>query len=299
MLFKRYKNNPVISPDPEKDYEKDATYNPCAIIHQNKFYLIYRAENKPKNAVSQLCLAISSDGFNFKKYEQNPIIRPTLPEEKRGCEDPRITKIGDTFYLTYTAFDGLFPEKNENIYTALATSKDLIHWKKHGIILKNIKAAAIFPEKINKKYFMFIGGKKIQTATSTDLINWNLKKEPLLDIRKEKFDSKYVEAGASPFIYKDKLILFFNTTDENCKFHTSLALLDKNNPDKVIYRADKPIMSPTEDYELKGKTSNVIFGSGLVEFKGTYFYYYGGADKYICVATIKKQELEKYLDSLI
>lgn len=298
MLFERYRNNPIISPDPKKDYEKDATYNPCAILHENKIYLIYRAEDKQKNAVSQLCLAISNNGYNFKKYKENPIIRPTLPEEKRGCEDPRITKIKDTFYLTYTAYDGMFPERSENIYTALAISKDLIHWEKQGIILKDIKAAAIFPVKINKKYFMFIGGKNIRIATSTNLINWNLEKKPILDIRKGKFDNKYVEAGPSPFLYKDKLVLFFNTAYENFAFHPSLALLDKNNPAKILYRADKPIMTPTEDYELKGKVPNVIFGCGFVEFKETYFYYYGAADKYIAVATIKKEELEKYLNSL-
>ena len=74
--------------------------------------------------------------------------------------------------------------------------------------------------------------------------------------------------------------------------------MDKNNPGKVLYRADKPLMTPTEDYEVNGKVNNVIFGSGLVEFKGTYFYYYGAADKVIAVATVSKEELEKYLNSL-
>lgn len=298
MLFKRYENNPIIVPDTGKDYEKDATYNPCAILHENKIFLIYRAENKPKNAVSQLCLAVSEDGYNFEKYENNPIIRPTMPEEKRGCEDPRVTKIRDTFYLTYTAYDGMHPERSENIYTALATSKDLINWKKQGIIVKDIKAAAIFPEKIDGKYFMFIGGKTIKIATSTDLINWDADKNPILDIRKGYFDDKYVETGPPPLVYNGKLVLFFNTADEQFIFHPSLALLDKNNPRKVLYRADKPLMTPTEDYEVNGKVNNVIFGSGLVEFKGTYFYYYGAADKVIAVATVSKEELEKYLNSL-
>jgi len=296
MLFKRYKNNPIISPDLTKDYEKECTYNPCAIVHNNKVYLIYRAEGE--SGISRLCLAISNDGYKFEKYGNNPIIEPSLPEERQGCEDPRITKIGDTFYLTYTAYDGMHPERSENIYTALATSKDLINWKKQGIIVKDIKAAAIFPEKISEKYFMFIGGKNIRIATSKDLINWKVGKKPILNIRKDKFDDKYVEVGSAPFVYNGKLVLFFNTADEQFKFHPSLALLDKNNPRKVLYRADKPLMTPNEDYEINGKVNNVIFGSGLVEFKGTYFYYYGAADKVIAVATVRKEELEKYLTSL-
>jgi len=298
MLLKRYKDNPIISPDPEKDYEKECAYNPCAIIYQDKVYVIYRAEGISDNYVSRLCLAVSEDGYNFKKHEDNPIIEPSLPEEKRGCEDPRITKICDTFYLTYTAYDGMHPERSENIYTALATSKDLVHWKKQGIILKGIKAAAIFSEKINGKYIMFIGGKNIRIASSTDLINWDLDKEPVLDIRENKFDNRYVEVGPAPFAYKDRLVLFFNTADKQGVFHPSLALLDKNDPRKVIYRADEPLMTPAEEYELNGKVKNVIFGSGLVEFKGTYFYYYGAADKYVAVATVKKAELERYLSSL-
>jgi len=298
MIFKRFKGNPVINPDPEKYYEKDATYNPCAILHEGKVYLIYRAEDKPKNAVSQLCLAISDDGYKFKKYGKNPVIRPTLPEEKRGCEDPRITKIAGTFYLTYTAYDGMFPEKSQNVYTALATSKDLIHWEKRGIIVKHMKAAAIFPEKIRGEYIIFIGGQNIRIGRSSDLFNWKLDEKPILDIREDRFDNCFVEVGPPPFVLNDKLVLFFNTADKNFVFHPSLALLDKNNPSNVLYRADEPLMNPTEEFELNGKVPNVIFGEGLVEFKGTYFYYYGAADKYVAVATVKKSELEKYVSSL-
>ena len=296
MLFKRYKRNPIIRPDPKKDYEKKYTYNPAAVVHKNKFYLIYRAEGK--SDVSRLCLAISNDGYNFKKYKKNPIIEPTIPEEKGGCEDPRITKIGDTFYLTYTSYNGIQPVTSDTINTSLATSKDLTHWKKQGIIVKGLKSTALFSEKINGKYIMFIGGKKIRIAWSKDLINWKVEKNPILEIRENKFDNRYVETGPPPFIFKDKLVLFFNTADKKGIFHPSLALLDKNNPNRVLYRADKPIMTPSKKYELEGKVPNVIFSCALVEFKGTYFYYYGGADKYVCVATIKKEKLEKYLSPL-
>lgn len=296
MLFKRYKNNPIISPDPKKDYEKQGTYNPGVIIHQNKFYLIYRAADN--SGVSRLCLAVSNDGYNFEKYKKNPIIEPSFPEEKGGCEDPRITKIGNISYLTYTSYNGIQPVTSDTINTSLATSKDLFHWKKHGILIKGLKSTAIFSEKINGKYIMFIGGKKIRIAKSKDLTSWEVEKKPILDIREKKFDNHYVEVGPPPFVFNDKLVLFFNTADKNFSFHPSLALLDKNNPSKVLYRADKPIMTPTEKYELKGYVPNVIFGEGLVEFKGTYFYYYGAADKYVCIATVKKSELEKYLSSL-
>lgn len=300
MLFQRYKRNPIISPDSSNHFESEAAFNPTAVVYDGKVYLLYRAEGLYNEiSISTLCLAISDDGYNFKKHKNNPIIKPTMSEEKRGCEDPRITQIGDTFYLTYTAYDGMYPERSKNIYTALATSKDLINWEKKGIILRDIKAAAICPEKINGKYIMFIGGMKISVATSTDLLNWELDPDILLDVREDKFDSRFVEAGPAPFVFQDKLVLFYNSADSKGIFNPSLALLDKKNPRKILYRADKPLMSPLKDYEVNGRIKNVIFADGLIEFNNKYFYYYGGADTCCAVATVPKKELEDYIASLI
>lgn len=300
MFFQRYEQNPIVLPDSNNHWESEATFNPTAVVHDGKIYLLYRAEGLYDGiSISTLCLAISDDGYNFKKHENNPVIKPTTPEEKRGCEDPRITQIGDTFYLTYTAYDGMYPERSENIYTALATSKNLINWEKKGVILKNIKAAAICPEKTDGEYLMFIGGKKIQIAGSEDLLNWKLFPDALLDVRKDKFDSRFVEAGPAPFVLQDKLVLFYNSADSKGIFHPSLALLDRHNPSKVLYRADEPLMSPTKEYETSGRIKNVIFADGLVEFNDKYFYYYGGADTCCAVATVPKKELEDYIASLI
>ncbi|MBN1503041.1 glycosidase [Candidatus Woesearchaeota archaeon] len=297
MVFKRYQNNPIIKPDPNREYEKNFTYNPCAIVHNNEIYLIYRAEGD--SDVSTLCLATSNDGYNFTKYNLNPIIKPTIPEEKGGCEDPRIIKIDNTFYLTFTAYNGMQPVTSATINTAFAVSNDLFNWEKKGILVKGIKAATIFSEKINEKYLMLIGGEYIKLGWSSDLFNWEIEDKPILDVREGKFDDRYVEVGPQPLVFQDKLVLFFNTADKQGVFHPSLAILDKKDPHRVIYRADTPLMTPAQDYELKGKVKNVIFGTGLVEFNSQYFYYYGAADKYVCLATIEKDILEEYLTGLI
>lgn len=297
MLFSRYKNNPIISPDKTKKYEDKSTYNPAAVAHKGKVYLIYRAEGK-KN-VSSLCLAVSNDGYNFKKYKNNPIIKPTTPQEKGGCEDPRITKIGDTYYLPYTSYNGQQPVSPKTINESLAVSKDMLHWKKKAFMIKGLKSAALFPEKIDGKYVIFIGGENIKVGESEDLVHWKIDKEPILDVRKNKFDNRYVEVGPPPFVYQDKIVFFFNVADKQGTFYTSLALLDENNPRKVLYRADRPVMIPTKSYERRGNVKNVIFGSGLVKFKGRYLYYYGGADTTINVATVTKKKMEQYLSSLL
>jgi beta-1,2-mannobiose phosphorylase / 1,2-beta-oligomannan phosphorylase len=174
----------------------------------------------------------------------------------------------------------------------------MLHWKKQGIIMKGEKSAALYSEKINGKHLIFIGGTNIRTATSNNLKKWKLNKEPIIKTRKNNFDSIYVEVGPPPFQFKNKLVLFFNTTDKRKYFQLSLALLDKNNPQKVLYRADKPLLKPVKPYEKKGLVNNVIFATGLVEWDNNYFLYYGGADTTINLATVTKKKMEKYLASL-
>ncbi|MFC1753535.1 glycoside hydrolase family 130 protein [Thermoproteota archaeon] len=287
MKFTRYRNNPILKPDSKNWYEKECVYNPCAVVHKGKIFLIYRAEDKAGKYVSRLCLATSTDGHTFKRYGKNPILSPTRPEEKRGCEDPRITKIGDIFYLTYTAYKGKMGKKH-NIGLSLATSKDLIKWRKHGVILDSMKAGQIFPEKIGDEYIMFVGEGNIYIARSKDLKKWTLDKKPLLKPRKNMFDEFLVEVGPPPIILKDKIMLIYNASDNNIRYAPSYIILDREDPSKVLFRSEKPMLIPSEEFELHGKVDNVVFAEGLVEFKGKYFLYYGGADKCIGVATMPK-----------
>ena len=232
-MFTKYKKNPIITPDCKLSYEKECTYNPCAIVHNKKIYLIYRAEGQYGSYISSLCLAISKDGYNFSKYKKNPIIQSTRPEEKRGCEDPRITKIGDKFYLTYTAYESYDKRKVNKISLSLATSKDLIHWKKHGIIFNNMKSGYIYPKKVNGEYLMFVGKGNIRIARSKNLKDWKLDGEPFLKPRKTSFDSKLVEVGP-PFIeLKDKLIMIYNSANNDLIYSPSFLILDKKNPTKI------------------------------------------------------------------
>ena len=292
-MFIKYNKNPIITPDYNLSYEKECTYNPCAIVHQNKVFLIYRAEDIYGNYISRLCLAVSKDGYHFTKYKNNPIIEPYRPEEKRGCEDPRISKIGDAFYLTYTAFEGYKNHQNK-INLSLAISKDLIHWQKKGIILKDVKSGYIYPKKVKGIYLMFFGDQQIKIAKSKDLINWQVEKKELLSPRKNKFDSKLVEVGPPLIETKNKLIMIYNSADELNRYSISYIVLDKQDPTRLIYRSNKPLIIPSEQFELFGKVNNVVFAEGLIKFKGNYFLYYGGGDKCIGVATFKEKDLLNY-----
>ncbi len=286
MLVKRYKHNPIITPDYKLLYERECTYNPSAVVHKNKVYLIYRAEGRYGNYISKLCLAVSKDGFYFEKYKDNPIMAPTRPEEKRGIEDPRITKIKNTYYMTYTAYEKqLAPEKHK-FSLSLATSKDLKYWKKHGKIFKQMKAGLIFPEKVNNEYIMLVGEGIIRTARSKDLKKWKLDKKIFLKPRKGFFDERLVEVGPPFLILKDRIIMIYNSSDRYKRYAPFYLILDKEDPTKILYRSKTPLMLPKEQFELYGKVNDVIFAQGLVKFKNKYLLYYGGGDKCIGVAEI-------------
>jgi len=292
-MFIKYKNNPVLTPDATLSYERECTYNPCVVVKNRKIFLIYRAEDKYNDYVSSLCLASSTDGYHFKKYKNNPIIKPTRPEEKRGCEDPRITKVGSTYYLTYTAYGGYDKKTGHKIALSLATSEDLIHWKKHGVILQNTKAGHIYHRKLNGQYIMFFGEGIIKIARSKNLKEWKVDGKPLLIPRKDKFDSKLVEVGPPPIEVGDKLFFIYNSADKFNRYLPSFMILDKKNPTKVLGRSNRPLLNFTEYFEKLGKVNNVIFAEGMVGYKNKYFLYYGCADKCISIATIAKKGLRK------
>lgn len=281
--LKKYYKNPIINPFPlkERKFENAGTYNGTAIKKDNKIYLIYRAEQGYQGEyISSIAIAESEDGINFKKHTE-PILRPKYKSEKRGCEDPRICKIKDTYYMTYVGWSG------KSGHLTLAKSKDLKNWNKK-IILKNTKSGAILPEKINGKYYMYFGDSDIYIATSDDLEKWDIQKEPVMKARKNYFDSGIVEPGPCPILTKKGIFMIYNSSDESNNYHVGYAMFDKNNPEKLIARTSKPVLSPVKDWEKYGKVNYVVFVEGLVEQNNKYFLYYGGADKCLGIAMGEK-----------
>lgn len=293
IKVKKYSKNPILVPTfKQGSFEKVCVYNPAAIVKDNKVYLLYRAEGLYRKYVSRIGMASSKDGLNFKKYSKNPVIRERGKFEKRGCEDPRVIKTDNGYFLTYTAFDG------RRIRLCGACSKDLIHWRKTGVLVRGMeKAGAIVNDyKYNGKYVMYFGvGERLKLAVSEDLKKWKIIGKSVLKTRKKFFDSHLVEAGPPPFVIKDKIYLIYNSAEEiknserekdKIIYSVGLAIFDKDNPAKLLYRSDKPILNVTEHWETRGKVNNVVFATGLVYFKRKWRLYYGGADTSIGVATV-------------
>jgi predicted GH43/DUF377 family glycosyl hydrolase len=286
--WSRASNEPIISPQ-GSGWESAGTFNPAVVAHDGKFVMLYRAQDAA--GTSRLGYAESTDGIHFTRRLE-PVLSPETDYEKDGgVEDPRLQKFGDTYYLAYTGYN------KKDAQLCQATSRDLIHWERKGVILPAYKgncnkgwtkSGAIVPVKIDGKYWMYWLGTaadktdQMGLSYSSDLIHWTEATDtPVLPRRPGKFDSRVVEPGPPPFITSRDIVLIYNGADDKLAYRTGVAIFDSSDPRKVLYRSDAPIFSPEKDWEKVGQVPNVVFVEGMVFKDDRYLFYYGGADKYI------------------
>ena len=289
--WRRLSDIPVIAPR-GNEWESAGTFNPAVIERDGKIVMLYRAQDK--RGTSRLGYAESSDGIHFTRRDQ-PVLSPTEDYEKDGgVEDPRLVQFGDTYYLTYTGYN------KKDAQLCLATSKDLIHWDRKGVIVpaykgnwnvKWTKSGAIVPEKIDGKYWMYFLGTTADNRdqaglmSSTDLLHWTeATKTPVLPVRAGHFDSRVAEPGPSPIVTKDGIVLIYNGADDQLVYRTGVAIFDRNDPRKLLWRSDEPVFVPEKKWEKVGQVPNVVFVEGMVRRRNRYLFYYGGADQNVGVA---------------
>jgi predicted GH43/DUF377 family glycosyl hydrolase len=287
----RVAEEPVIAPRGD-GWESAGTFNPAVVVHDGKTIMLYRAQDKA--GTSRLGYAESNDGVHFTRHAE-PVFSPSENYEKDGgVEDPRLVQFGDTYYLTYTGYN------KKDAQLCLATSKDLIHWDRKGVILPaykghwNVrwtKSGAIVPEKIGGKYWMYFLGTSADSkdqaglASSTDLLHWTEETNaPVLPVRPGRFDSRVAEPGPSPMVTDQGIVLVYNGADDKLVYRTGIAVFDRNDPRRLISRTDQPVFAPELSWEKIGQVPNVVFVEGMTRRDGKYFFYYGGADKYVGVA---------------
>jgi beta-1,2-mannosidase len=294
----RVSQTPILSPQGD-GFESAGTFNPTVVKKDGLFVMLYRAQDL--KGTSSLGYATSKDGVHFDR-RSTPVLTAQEPYEKGGgVEDPRLQKFGDLYYLTYTGYnnvDGTGP-KHLDAQLCLATSKDLIHWDRKGVILPAYKgtwntnwtkSGAIVAEKINGKYWMYYladargSNPQMGIGSSDDLLHWtDALDHPVLGNRVGKFDARVVEPGPAPVITPEGIFLTYNGAGEDGVYATGWALFDKKDPTQVIARADAPVFAPTLEWEKVGQVPNVVFVEGLVREANRWLYYYGGADKYVGV----------------
>jgi beta-1,2-mannosidase len=294
----RISQTPLLSP--QGSWSELALFNPTAARVGSKTALLFRAQDR--NHTSRIGYAESNDGLHFT-VRPDPVLTPEAPYEKNGgVEDPRVVRINDLYYLTYTGYD------THSAQLCLATSKDLIHWDRKGVIMPAYRGAwntqwtksgAIIPEKINDKWWMYYLGTRTDAdgkprdymglANSDDLLHWkDATDKPVLDRRPGAFDSRVMEPGPAPYVTDAGIFLLYNGADDKLVYGPGWVLFDRNDPRRVLARSDRSFVAPVLPWEKSGTVPNVIFLEGaLPKAAGTdkntlaLTGYYGAADKYI------------------
>ena len=285
MKLTRHPANPILTPIPGHPWEARNVFNCGVINHDGKIVLIYRGQGTA-NDVSHLGYAESTDGVHFDRLLE-PVFSPADPTEVNGVEDPRLTPLDGRIQMLYTAWSP------EAIQVARASTTDFRTWERHGIVFPgpDNKDAALFPEQVGGRYAAFHRiPPSIWLAFSDDLATWGDYKE-IMRPREGCFDALKLGAGGPPILTERGWLVIYHGVDHDLVYRLGVALLDRDDPTRVLNWPKEPVLEPEEPWELVGDVPNVVFTCGTAELGDDYLIYYGGADRVIALATANKRDL--------
>jgi len=293
MKLRRVSTEPVLNPNPKNSWEAAAVFNGGAVYENGIYHYIYRATNIGGHEsfgeyINNLGYASSRDLIHWDRRPE-PILKNDVPQEFRGPEDPRIVKIEDKFYMTYTGFGGRFPG---DYRICLATSVDLIHWERQGVLLdEENKNSAFFPAKFNGDYLLLHRrhpniwiGKTRDFRVFTD-------HSIIMKTVDDDWQSTRIGIAGPPVKHPRGWLLFYHAVDKLNAYRLGVALLDYENPRMVLARQSRPVIEPELEWEINGFVPNVIFSCATVETEDDYVVIYAGADTVTGAATIKKSDV--------
>ena len=309
VKLERFAENPILSPNPQKAWEAQSTFNPGVIYEKGKVHIIYRAMSLDNTSV--FGYASSTDGKHITERLPDPIYVPRksfemklVPGGNSGCEDPRLTRIDDDIFMCYTAFDG------KNLPRVALTSieaSDFLNkrwnWKDPVLISPPgvaDKDAAIFPKKINGKYAIL---HRLADSIWIDFVDnlnfdgsrWISGAVLMTPLQTPGMSKKIGIAGPPIETPYGWLLLYHGITVKESYYNIRAALLELDNPLNIINRTYTSILEPVMEYEKHGIVDNAVFSCGATVIENTLFFYYGAADKVIALATV---EFSKLLDDL-
>lgn len=296
-IIRRYEGNPIITPAMIPG--ANAVFN--SAVHQfgDRYVAVLRVESR--QGYQTMRLAWSDDGIHFD-IEPEPILVPT--EEpfityEEAIYDPRITKIDDTYYICYAA------ENRYGCQVSVSKTSDFKTFEKVAIASEPTnRNMVLFPEKIGGLYvrldrpFQPGGQGHIWISYSPDLIYWGRSK-CIMESRRFAWDQGKIGPGAPPIKTNEGWLVIYHGTTPRCNgliYKAGVALLDLEDPSKVIARGKEYLMAPTEPYERVGDVPNVVFVTSAIPDckKDEVRLYYGAADTVFCMATAKISDLIEF-----
>ena len=313
MLFHRSPANPILAPS-GRWWEKRGVLNPGTALAGSRVAMVYRAVGA--DGISRLGLAWSDDGTHFQS-EDLPFYEGALddPEARLGVEDPRVTSLDGRYYLTYTKVS-VEPADHPplawefapfRLRSGVGVTDDFQHMREVGRILPetNTKDSVLFPQKMDGNFAALVREYPgIQYTTSPNLQQWSAP-VPVMAPIPGTWEGERVGAGPPPVRIPWGWLLLYHANEylvmssNRRLYRMGMAVLDRENPPRVIYRHPEPIFVPEAPYEIEGPVGNVVFGTGLIERDEEYWLYYGAGDGVIGLATAAARDLFKIIEAAL
>lgn len=301
-LATRVKENPILKPIAEHAWESKAVFNAATIDIDGTIHIVYRAQGD--DGISRLGYAATKNGIKITERLPEPIYVPREPYESKGCEDPRITRIGNVIHLVYTAYDGQNPWR-----AALSTIsvKDFVakrfdKWSKPQLITPDPvqdKDTCIFPQLVGGQYMLMHRIDPMLCADFLDTLDFKKSRLTrcieIMGPRPGCWDSVKIGIAGPPIKTKEGWLLIYHGVSKTSTYRLGAVLLDLKNPSVVLSRSVDTILEPLEEYERVGQVRNAVFSCGAVLRDDTLLIYYGGADTVLCVAKVSVKKLLKIL----
>lgn len=295
MKMKKYEKNPILEPVKDNPWEAERVFNCAAVYERGKVHIIYRAQGE--DGISRLGYASSPDGFHIAERWNTPIFSPLKLCEVQGCEDPRLTKIEDSYFMTYTAYGKRSWSKSlkQRLAQVAITSISVEHflnqqWHWRGRIYPfpeiDSKNCVLFPKKFQGKYVLYHRiPPYIWLASSDKIEDWSASYHRIVMTPTENWEKAKIGSASPPIETEEGWLLVYHGVDEKFTYRLGLALVDKEDPTKIS-KLKEPILEPTEKYE-----GRIVFSCGAVVMDTKLLIYYGADDRVICVAEGELPEL--------
>ena len=325
----RETDNPILSPQAHREWEAEGAFNPGAVEDDaGVTHLFYRAAGK--DGLSRIGHATSRNGRKIDSRSPYPVYVPThgtgmpeassVPLEERrhdlvlhpsgggwgGAEDPRVTRIGDRVYMTYTAFEGW---ENMRIGLTSISVADMMNgrWKwRRPILISPPKARSknwvLFPKKIKGKYAVLHSVAPRVMVAYLD----SLDAVPIIkssadhggygyhDNHRKGYWDEVTKGAGTPPLKTDLGWLVLYHAAAHGKYLVGAMILDLEDPTKILYRSPGPILTPDMSYENDSKPG-IVYATGALIKRGKLMVYYGGGDKHTCLAETPLEPLLEWL----
>lgn len=302
-LFTRSPGNPILAPA-RWPYRVNAVMNAGATTVGGDTVLLCRVEDC--RGISHLTVARSPDGHTNWLVSDRPLLEPDekIEGEKWGLEDPRLTRVDelDCWVIAFTTFGPGGPS------LSLATTTDFESVDRIGMVMApEDKNGAILPRRVDGKWVLFhrpVSAMNrradIWLSRSSDLRSWMAPEHVLATREGAWWDSARIGVGPPPIETSEGWLMVYHgvrTTVAGVLYRVGLALLDLDDPSRVIRRCDEWVFGPRAEYELSGDVPGVVFSCGMVHDRASdeLRLYYGAADTSVGLATASLSDVLEHV----